>query len=246
MPLPQRYNRVLRRHTLHFAAWSPISDPYAVGDYGLLRNGVFQKLGHIRDFGVDFGTEQGHPVAFDFSSTQVSTVRMQADVEVPVFQNVDVAATLTFQFEGDFLALVKSPVVNVEIMRSTQAVARRLDATPGWKHRYRVVWKVYSGAPALIVSSLGRGTKVELAGRASALRKFELGDSMVGVRVTSQHDLKIEGAAGPIALDLFRVRQSGALAAAPLLGGLVDREELEDLVDGSEDWTSDSDDRDQA
>ncbi len=73
MPLAQRYNRVLRRHTLHFAAWSPISDPYAVGDYGLLRNGIFQKLGHIRDFGVQFETEPGHPVTFDFSSTQTST-----------------------------------------------------------------------------------------------------------------------------------------------------------------------------
>jgi hypothetical protein len=242
MPLPQRYNRLLRRHTLHFAAWSPITDPQKLGDYGLLDRGVFRKLGNIAEFGVDFSTESGNAAAWDFTSTVKTQVRIQAGVQVPIFDDSNIEARLKIEFDGQFAALVKSPEVRVEAMQSIHAVAKRLQAAGGWKPRFRVISKVYTAEQPLIVASLGNSTVIELSGTAKVLRKLELGEATIGVSVIGEHQLKLVGNSGAIAIDLFRVRQSNAI---PLMLGAAGSEELsepDDIVDGSENWSSDVDD----
>ena len=242
MPLPQRYNRLLRRHTLHFAAWNPITDPQKLGDYGLLDRGVFRKLGNIVEFGVDFSTESGNAAALDFTSTVKTQVRIQAGVQVPIFDDSNIDARLKFEFEGNFAALVKSPEVRVETMQSIHAVAKRLQAVSDWKPRFRVISKVYTAQQALVVASLGNSVAIELSGTANVLRKLELGEVAIGVNVIGSHQLKLVGASGAIAIDLFRVRHSNAI---PLMLNPLEAQESaepDDIVDGSENWSSDTDD----
>lgn len=241
MSLARRYNRLLRRHTLHFAAWNPIIDPQEVGDYGLLARGVFRKLGHISEFGVNPNTEKGNAAAFDFRSAVSSVVRIEAGVEVPVFGTGTVDAKLRIKFEGKFVALVKSPSVTVEAMTSMHQVAAQLQHAPGWMPRFRVISKVYRGTDATVIASVDNTTGIELSGAANALRLFELGQASVGVTVGGAHQLSLVGRSGPLAIDLFRVRRAGAV---PALLGAMDfaSSEPDDLIDGSENWDSDTDD----
>lgn len=241
MSLARRYNRLLRRHTLHFAAWNPIIDPQEVGDYGLLDRGIFRKLGHIREFGVTPVTQKGNAASFDFTSVVKTVVRIEAGMKVEVFGTGDVAAKLTIDFEGRFAALVKSPKVEVEAMTSPRLVAQQLQHKSGWKPRYRVISKVYRGTDATVIASVDNATSIELSGTANALRLFELGQASVGVSVGGNHQLKVVGQSGPLAIDLFRVRRARAV---PLMLKAMDfaAEEPDDLIDGSENWDCDTDD----
>lgn len=241
MSLARRYNRLLRRHTLHFAAWSPIHDPQRVGDYGLLDRGIFRKLGNIADFGVQFGTEVGNAAAFDFTSDVSTVVRFEAGVEVPVFSAGSVGASLKIEFEGKFAALVKSPKVELVAMTSIHQVAAQLQHKAGWKPRFRIISKVYSGSDAIVIASLDNATSIELSGSVDALRKLELGQATVGVSVGGVHQLKLVGASGPLAIDLFRVRRAGAVSLK-LHAMDFDAQEPDDLIDGSENWDTDTDD----
>lgn len=241
MSLARRYNHLLRRHTLHFAAWNPITDTQRVGDYGILDRGVFRKLGHISEFGVDLETEEGNSASFDFRSAVSSIVRVEGTAQVQVFGTGSVGAKLRFEFQGKFAAVVKSPQVRVHAMQSIHQVAAQLHGAPDWRPRYRVISKVYTGTDATVIASVNNTTGIELSGTADALRQFELGGATVGVTVGGSHQLALVGKKGPLAIDLFRVSRAGAVPQ--LLGAMnVAGDEPDDLIDGSENWDSEADD----
>ncbi|RYZ31552.1 MAG: hypothetical protein EOP49_38800, partial [Sphingobacteriales bacterium] len=63
MGLAAQFESIIERQLNVHAAWVPITTPYKLGDYGLISDGVFQKLGNIQDdFDVTF-TEGTGPEA---------------------------------------------------------------------------------------------------------------------------------------------------------------------------------------
>ncbi len=253
MGIAQRYNKILRREILHFAAWSPVTDPYEVGDYGGFRQGVFQKLGHIREFGVDPEVDAGHQAPFDFVSAGVTTVRMEGDAEVKAYSGLDVEAKLAIRFSGKNSIYLKSALVNVATMRSVAAVAaklRRAKSADGrtWNSGWRVIRKVYTAVDPSILVSTERDTAFTLSGKARALKQLEVGKASldIAVEVSNANVVKVIGGTGPIALDLFKAGFFGA-SLESLHRTKEDERDPDDLdddiVDSSEGWRSDEDDR---
>lgn len=239
MTLAQRYNRILRRQILHYASWHPVTDPYEVGDFGGFRMGVFQKLGNIRDFGVTPELETGNSSSLDFTSSGMTTVRTEAGVQVKVYSELDIEAKLELSFTGSNSMYVKSAVVNVTGMRSPETVARQLDATGRWNHRWRILRKVYTAVDPVILVALERDTSFTLSAKANVLKQLEIGNGSINIPVhtSNKKAVTVVGGTGPIALDLFRVRHNGA-------AGLEVAADDDDPVDGSEEWLSDADDSD--
>lgn len=245
MVLPQRYNRILRRYRSHSAAWEPVSEPYTVGSYGFLRRGVFERQGHIKEYGVTPELLPGNDVPWDFVSSNATTIRLEAGVPVLEFSDaVNVDASLEISFGGTNSLYIKAAVVSFMGMVSPASVASALanaknaEGKP-WNFRYRVIRSVYTADHPAILFTMQRDTKFVLKGKAALLKQLEAGKGSLDIAVQATADavVKVPGGTGPIALDLFRVTQRDR-------GDDGEKMDDEDLLDFSEDWGAEEDDSD--
>ena len=216
MSLPKEYNRALHKHADFYAAWFPVTMPFRVGDYGLVQNGVFQKIGHLEDlrgdgFDAEVRTATGNPTSIDFLSEGARSIKTVAGATVADIPAVaDVEAKLTYEFDRKNSFVVKAAEVNVERMENIRQVAdqlARLRREKKWSHRYRVVSAVYTGKECLVLLSSEAGTKVEFEASASALKALDLGKVELKPSVSFSSDtvLKSIGNTGPLGLGLFKL-----------------------------------------
>jgi hypothetical protein len=244
MSLARQYNNALKQNVLHFAAWNPITDPYEVGDFGAFRQGVFQKLGNIREFRIDPEARAGGTSAFDYSAAGTRVVRAVGGAEVAAFPAGPVDATLSIEFSGASSVYLKVAKVQQYEMPAVDAVASRLRGRRDprgrtWKVGWRVVRKVYLAESPVILASSARNTSFTLSARADVLKAVELGQGSleVAVSASTQDVVKIANGNGPIALDLFRLKLLGGtqLEALPREGTDLDDRWPADVEDDSED-----------
>ena len=64
MGLAKEFNRFTRQDLDAYAAWRPVSNNFKLGDYGLVKKGVFDKLGNItEDFAIDIDEPDNSPAS---------------------------------------------------------------------------------------------------------------------------------------------------------------------------------------
>lgn len=216
MSLPNEYNKALHRHTNFYAAWFPVTTPFGIGDYGLILNGIFQKVGHLDDlraegFDVTIRTASGQPASIDFLSEGAKAIKTVAGAEVPQLPAGDFQAKLTYEFTRKNSFVVKASELNVERMENIRQVADKLaqmrrDKT--WSHRYRVVSATYTGKNCLVLLATEADTKVEFDATANALQQLDLGKVELRPSVSFSSDtiLKSIGATGVLGLGLFGLK----------------------------------------
>lgn len=215
MGLAAEYNRALHRHANFYAAWFPIVAPFRIGDYGLIRDGVFEKIGHIDEFGVQFGTEDGEPApSLDFMSEGTRAIAFVGGAELPAtaIPTVEAEAKLTFNFDRENSFVVKAERIAMTRMSNIRQVSdelARLRREKKFSHRWRVVSAVYTGEKCVVLMSSEANTKVEFSGKASALRQLNMGNVELkpSVSTTSDSVLKTVGESGVLGLGLFKLRQ---------------------------------------
>ncbi|MEM9455023.1 MAG: hypothetical protein AAGF11_12655 [Myxococcota bacterium] len=220
MKLAKEYNTLLKQRLHHYAAWSPITDRYEVGDFGAFRGGVFQKLGNIREFGVDPKPRIGaSTVKFSLTSSGAVMVRTQAGAQVDVFPAQPVEAQLSIQFSGQRCTYIRTNALEVTEMPNVDAAAYQLRGHKDphgrrWKLGWRIVRKVYVADNPVILASAERNVSFSLTGQADALKQLEVGNASAAIDVSSSASdaLRIVGGRGPVALDLFKVRVTGRAA----------------------------------
>jgi hypothetical protein len=207
MGIPNQFNDIIQKHLNVFAAWVPIVNNYALGDYGIMADGVFARLGNIKDdFGVTFQDEPGQEASIDFTSEGASITKIGGGggVSVPPGGNVDVKVQIEFNREKSFL--VKSPTITVSNIRNVNELARQLKATGQWDGKWKVVHQVYHALDAVIVSTIEAGTKLDFGGDLTALGQMKLGSAGVNIDTNKALGLKINGKGGIIGLGLFRIK----------------------------------------
>jgi hypothetical protein len=253
MSLARRYNILLKRSLQHYAAWSPVTDGFEAGDFGGFRRGVFVKLGNIREFGVDPAPQPGSSVTtFSFTSSGAVVSRTSGGVAVESFGDEDTEAKLFIEFQGENSLFIRTGEISVMEMPSVDAVAYRLRGTQDpngrkWKSGWRVVRKVYRAENPTILASEERSASFQLKGKAGVLKQLELGNASADIAVESNQAraLQIIGGAGPIALDLFKVRPSGRAGMVSFAPG----QQAEDAQPGEpeldDDWEDDLEDPDE-
>lgn len=212
MSLAQHYNKVLKTNLLHYAAWHPISDFYAVGDFGVFKGGIFQKLGNIAEFDMTVRVASGATSNFDYASAGTRVVRVSGGAEVQAFPDQPVEAKLTIAFSGKHSVYLKASSVNVLEMPDVDAVAHQLRGRRDslgrkWKTGWRVVRKVYGAKDPAILASTAGDTSFDLSAKADVLKALELGNGSAEVAVTASNEdvIKVTSGTGPIALDLFKL-----------------------------------------
>src|SRR5689334_20002581 len=98
MGTARKFNKILHSELDVHAAWVPVTNTFALGDYGVFSDGVFVKMGNIAEFGVTFATASGAPTRFRFRSDGVRVTKFVAGAEVPAIPQVDLEASIRIEF----------------------------------------------------------------------------------------------------------------------------------------------------
>jgi len=237
MSIAEDYSKILFREVRMRAAWLPISNHFAVGDFGLICDGVFQRMGNVSsDLQVDFQTAPGGQAAkLDFKSEQVRSVRLVGEAVVNVFPANAVDASLRIEFERDRSFYLKAQLTLTQ-MTSIFDVASRIAMAGGWNpKKYKVISGVYSGQNCVLLSSRKGKAEIVISGKSDALQRLEIGKAEAGLQISSTSNLGLEivGDSGVVGLDLFSVRPSGEAELESLVPAQVSR---------SEDWAAELED----
>ena len=207
MGLPNQFNDIIQSHLNIFAAWVPVVNKYALGDYGFFSDGVFSKIGNITDdFGLTFNTGSGSNASIDFTSANTRVIKFNAGAEVSVIPEGAVDARIEIEFESATSFLVRSPTITVTTIENINTVANEIKKIKDWDGKWKVVHQVYNALDPVIVSSMAAGTKIVFGGEIKALQELKLGSAGVNISTNKELGLKIQGQNGVIGLGLFRVR----------------------------------------
>lgn len=209
MGITRTYAKILHRELMCRAAWPPLANGLALGDYGLMSGGVFVALGNVTtDFGVAVVSGPESPQAkLDFVSQSTTTFRSAAQVEVPYFPNTPVDAELRFEFaDAESLVLKANPLVTRE-MQNVRAALAMLEQKVGWRRKYRMVRQLWICRNALILSSIATGARISLRAQARVLRDLDLGNVAANIAIGSEQGVGLHfvGLEGVIGLGLVRL-----------------------------------------
>jgi hypothetical protein len=173
-----------------------------------MTDGVFTKIGNIQDdHGVTFNSAPGGgEVKLDFTSKGTTINRFKAGATVNAFPDEPVEAKLAIEFGSENAFLLKANLGITE-MQSIQVVANKLATLSEWKNAYRVVFATYSSKHCALISSKTSNAKIELSGKAAALKQFELGEVSADISSSNKSEigLDIVGEGGVVALGLFKL-----------------------------------------
>ncbi|MCX6266634.1 MAG: hypothetical protein NTW16_04660 [Bacteroidetes bacterium] len=232
MGIPEQFNDIIRRHLNVNAAWLPIVNNYALGDYGIFSDGVFVKMGNIKEFNVSFTEATCPEASIDFTSANTTVVKTAAGVEVDVIPAAAVDAKITFRFESGKSFLVKAPVITGTMIANVNQVATLLRNSKNWERKWKVVYQVYNALDPIIVSTIAAGTELTFSGDVEALKNLKVGTASVEIGTNKELGLNIHGKSGIIGLGLFKLKLFGSGPSFLLAGDKKTPAEVE-ILDNS-------------
>jgi len=211
------FSKVLHKEIDVHAAWMPVTNNFGLGDYGVISDGVFVKMGNIDEYGVSFTKATGKPTRIKFRSDGTSVRRFVGGAEINALPEDDIDAKLTIGFTAADSFYIDAHL-SVEEIANLAQVARALRDADGWPRKYRVISAIYTGHNCTIISSRKADSSIEISGKASALRQLELGKAEAGLTVSAEDSVGLEvvGRTGVVGLRMFKLR---ALTGGPRILG---------------------------
>jgi hypothetical protein len=202
------FNQILREQLGINAAWLPVTNNFALGDYGVMTEGIFVKLGNIEtDFGVTLDKAIGPSVLLTFTSKGTTISRVTGSAKVDAFPGSNSEATLAVEFTSESSFLLNANLTLLELENVNQA-AYAIFTNPAWEHwryKYRIVRSTYTGKHCTIISSNSSNARIELSGAAHALKQFDAGGGAIGITATSKKAIGLDlvGASGVFGLSFL-------------------------------------------
>ena len=191
-----KYDKLFVRALSHHAVWPPLTAVVELGDFGRMRRGVFERIGNIREFGVEVAAQTGPSTSLLWSVNVASELRA-SDSE------------LRLEFERDG-AYVRAAAVSVRDLRSLDTVATQLQdhGDRRWRSGWLIVGRIFIAHDATVLASDDKAGAV-LRGTAAALHELEAGRTAANIHVEVQHGEVFHAIAdhGPLMFDLFRLRR---------------------------------------
>jgi hypothetical protein len=223
------FSKILHKEIDVHAAWMPVANNFQLGDYGVISDGVFVKMGNISEYDVSFVAAVAPPIQLKFRSAGTRVRRFAGGAEITAMPPADIDAKLVVEFDAADSFYLDAHLT-AEAIENLAQVGRKLRDAAGWKRKYRVVHSTYTGQNCTILSSRSANSKVEISGKASALQQLELGHADVGLTVSGavSAGLEVVGETGVVGLRMFKLQ--------PLGGGpdfLDTDDQDEDLVEES-------------
>lgn len=218
MSLQKIYSKAVRRELSRHPVWEPGS-PVALGDYGMLQDGVFQRLGNYVDFlpTEALSVDHSKPSSLEFVSvgTNVNYFGVNGAPSESLGALIGATAEIRIEFGSENSLYVKSASTASEEIGNLNAICTKLRACKGWDFSWVVVSSIRKATNLAMVLGASKSSKVSLKGSIDALKAFDTGQiaSESGLVVSGEAAYKCLGATGPLLLNLIRMRR--------ILGGIT-------------------------
>ena len=216
MALKREFNRLLHSELNCHAAWPPLANSFALGDYGLFDDGVFQRLGNVSEYGATFKSSESVGAALKLSSEKTREIEVKPQVDLagglPGIAAIPSGqAQLQFHFEKDDSIVIRAADVRLQEIEDIQQLAQKLAKIPQWKTRFKVVRQVWTVRDALVLAARSGNSQVSLQGDIDAVRALQRGKVEASMSVHSSGDVAFEmvGRSGNLGVGLFRLRLIG-------------------------------------
>lgn len=208
--LANEFRKVIKKELEMHATWFPITDKFEVGDYGVINNGSFKRLGNLKKKypNIPLEVEPGNSASINFTSEGVSSTKLNVDGSgINSFSELgNVQAKLRFTFNRDNSFVVKTSLSSMEL-KNIDEVATELAKQPSWNRNRKIISKVYNGEQSVVVLANEAGTEFELSATAEILAKVEGGKAEAGIttQFTKKNGLDMVGDTGALALQFFKI-----------------------------------------
>jgi len=194
----------VRRQLDRYAVWEP-GEPFALGDYGVLRDKTLHKLGNIRAFSVTFATIRGAETHYQFASQGTSLIGAHANASLKPFGlSAPVLASLELRFSEDHGIFIRAERSRVSEIGELRQVALKLRDSGQWDFGWKLVTELREVNPATIIMGSSAGSSLKIEGASDLLEQFNIGALKAGATIafTGEAALQVVGIVGPIFLDL--------------------------------------------
>lgn len=202
--LKRDYSASVRKQLDRFPVWEP-GAPFALGDYGVLRDKTLHKLGNIHAFGITFSKASGNETPYQFQSEGTKLIEAHGSGSVDLHAlGSPLRSSLELRFDqeqGIFIKAQRSRVIQISELRQ---VALRLRTSGMWNFRWKLVTEVREVNPATVIMGSKAGTTLKIEGEADLLEQFSIGGLEAGAAITftGEAALQIVGIEGSLLLDL--------------------------------------------
>jgi len=189
-----------------YAAFPP-NEPLQLGDYGVLNDTVFVRIGSVSDFQIDIGKARefsDHKSSLDFSSAGSVEIdfRTKADaVSPPVKAGIDISFSNKHAVFFNAAGCVPTSVANQPALG--EAIFKLLDAGK-WQKKFCVVTSLMKADNTTIAVSSSSNSKISFNASSDTVANIDLTDASLSLNVTRIKDISL------------KVTTSGGLT--PLLG----------------------------
>lgn len=199
----QTYGKELYKHARSYAVWLPGS-PAALGDYGIIKEGCFERIGSIHDLlpGFTVAETTSELDAFSFLSEGVAEARAKAGGKL-MKVNYSVSANSGVVFYAKGLA--------IRSVSNLVKLSKHLSTDKKWDHSWQIVTSVTSASDFYVLIGGRAGTKFSVTAEADAfpLLQVPLTNASAGFRVEGECALHLAGKSGPVMVNLHRMKLFG-------------------------------------
>src|SRR4051794_5809266 len=98
MGIAAQFSKHLHGEIGAYAAWLPVANNFGIGDYGLVSDGVFNRMGNISEFDVHAAGVDTNAVKLDFKSEGTRVVSFLGEFEVDALPGEPLAAKIKIEF----------------------------------------------------------------------------------------------------------------------------------------------------
>jgi hypothetical protein len=217
MSIKIRYGGSFREQLKHFPVWD-VGSALSLGDYGIVSDNCFSKLGSLSDFDVtpevDGSTEAARYYEFTSKGTTVADPGVHAAAG-------GTKGSLEVHFESAFSLFVRADQSRVVSMANVQRVATQLKQAVGWKRReFCWVSSVRVAKSLVLLMNTSASSSIRLQGDPGELVKLAAGQvsgsASASFKVTGDAGLRSFGGGGAVYVDLMRI---GALGGTKPMRG---------------------------
>lgn len=193
--LAKVYTGALHHHFgVMYATWLP-SESVQLGDYGLLRNNIFTRVGNVAQLGIGFGVRRDtNRDNYEFATAESVNLRFSSRGSVEATGDVATRARLEIHFakaKAFLFVAAQCSLHSVENQANLGMDLVDLARRKVWDVRHVVVTSLIESGATTIIGSLGADAMLAVEADSAALETINLADTQAGLRLTSASNVGI-------------------------------------------------------
>jgi hypothetical protein len=197
--MKNNYGQIVWKLLQEYAIWHP-GGPTTLGDFGVIRDNCFERIGNIRDYITDLDIQT--------KTNQLEQIALRSDSTMERRRVKDLV-NLTFRFRKSNGVLLSARDIQVSTFLELQKAAKLIAGIDNWDRSWQVVTSVRMAAKFVLVIS--RDQEIFIQGHAKEVADFMEGnaDNVSSVQLGGAISLKMTGEQGPISVRLHQLKSRG-------------------------------------